>query len=235
MSTEKTTTALPDVTGTAARRAVRYAKFTVGYNVIEGIIAISAGAVAGAVSLIGFGVDSGIEVAAAVVVLVRLLAEIRGGEADEAKERRALKFIAITFFALAGYVTVEGVRDLVSGEKPDTSLVGIALTGLSIIIMPWLARAKRKAGQEMNSRLVVADAAETKLCAWLSVSTFAGLVAFALFGWTWLDPVAGFVIAAFAIMEGKEAWEGELVCDDGCEDDKVSAGAEKKSCSDDCH
>ncbi|WP_262402752.1 cation transporter [Actinomadura sp. CNU-125] len=205
--------------GPAARRAIRYARFTIGYNVIEGIIAVAAGTVAGAVSLIGFGVDSGIEVAAATVVLVRLLAEIRGGEPDEAKERRALKFIALTFFALALYVTVEGVRDLVAGESPDTSLVGIALTGASIVIMPWLARAKRKAGLEMNSRLVVADAAETKLCAWLSVSTFAGLVAFAIWGWTWIDPVAGFVIAAFAIMEGKEAWEGELVCDDGCEDD----------------
>lgn len=229
------TTATPDVTGKAARRAVRYAKFTIGYNVIEGVIAIAAGTVAGAVSLIGFGIDSGIEVAAAVVVLVRLLAEIKGGEPDEAKERRALKFIAITFFALAAYVTVEGIRDLFGGEKPDTSIVGIVLTGLSIVIMPWLARAKRKAGLEMNSRLVVADAAETKLCAWLSVSTFVGLLAFAAFGWTWIDPVAGFVIAAFAIMEGKEAWEGELVCDDGCEDDEKSATATgDSSCSDGC-
>lgn len=212
------TSTTPDVTGPAAHRAVRYAKFTIGYNVIEGIIAISAGTVAGAVSLIGFGIDSSIEVAAATVVLVRLLAEIKGGEPDEAKERRALKFIAITFFALAAFVTVEGIRDLVSGEKPDTSLVGIALTGVSIVIMPWLARVKRKAGLEMNSRLVVADAAETRLCAWLSVSTFVGLVAFALLGWTWIDPVAGFIIAGFAIMEGKEAWEGELVCDDDCDD-----------------
>jgi len=210
--------AVPDVTGPAARRAVRYARFTIGYNVIEGIIAVAAGSVAGAVSLIGFGVDSGIEVAAATVVLVRLLAEIKGGEPDEAKERRALKFIALTFFALALYVTVEGIRDLITGESPDTSMVGIVLTGASIVIMPWLARAKRMAGLEMNSRLVVADAAETRLCAWLSVSTFAGLVAFAIWGWTWIDPVAGFVIAAFAIMEGKEAWEGELVCDDDDDD-----------------
>lgn len=115
-------------------------------------------------------------------------------------------------------VTVEGIRDLAVGEKPDTSIVGIVLTGASIIIMPWLARAKRRAGQQMNSRLVIADAAETKLCAWLSVSTFAGLLAFALFGWTWLDPVAGFVIAAFALWEGKEAWEGELVEDDDDDD-----------------
>jgi hypothetical protein len=193
---------------------VRYAQFTIGYNVIEGVIAVSAGLVASAISLVGFGIDSGIEVAAATVVLVRLLAEIKGGEPDEAKERRALKFIALTFFALAAYVTVEGVRDLVAGEDPDTSIVGIAVTGASVVIMPWLARAKRKAGLAMNSRLVVADAAETRLCAWLSVSTFAGLVGYAAVGWTWIDPVAGFVIAAFAIMEGKEAWEGELVCDD---------------------
>jgi divalent metal cation (Fe/Co/Zn/Cd) transporter len=137
---------------------------------------------------------------------------------DEIKERRALRFIAITFFALAAYVTVEGIRDLVTESTPDTSIVGIALTGVSIIVMPWLAHAKRKAGQAMNSRLVLADAAETRLCAWLSVSTFAGLLGFAIAGWTWIDPVAGFVIAAFAIMEGKEAWEGELVEDEESDD-----------------
>ncbi len=205
---------LPTVTGSAAHRAVGYARFTIGYNVVEGVIAIAAGASASAISLIGFGVDSGIEVAAAAVVLTRLLAEIRGGEPDPVKERRALKFIAITFFALAAYVVVEGVRDLIGGEAPDTSVVGIALTGVSIVVMPALAHLKRKAGREMNSRLVIADAAETKLCAWLSVSTFAGLLAYAAFGWTWIDAVAGFVIAAFAVMEGREAWEGELVCDD---------------------
>ena len=198
----------------ATRRAIFYAKFTIGYNVIEGIVAVSAGAVAGAVSLIGFGVDSVIEVAAATVVLVRLLATARGGEPDEVKERRALKFIAVTFFVLAAYVVFEGARDLITGEEPNTSIVGIAITGLSIIIMPRLARAKRRAGEQMGSQLVIADAAETKLCAWLSVSTFAGLVAFAVFGLAWIDAVAGFVIAVFAIIEGKEAWEGELVCDD---------------------
>lgn len=208
----------PDVTGKAARRAVRLEQFTIGYNVIEGIIAVAAGLAAGAVSLIGFGFDSGIEVAAATVVLVRLTAEIRGGEPDEAKEKRALRFIAVTFFALAAYVTFEGVRDLIAGEKPETSTTGIVLTGLSVLIMPWLARAKRRAGEAMGSRLVVADAAETKLCAWLSVSTFVGLVAYAVVGWTWLDPVAGFVIAGFAIMEGREAWEGELVEDDDDDD-----------------
>jgi predicted Co/Zn/Cd cation transporter (cation efflux family) len=206
------------IRGAAARRAVRYERFTIGYNFLEGIIAVGAGAAAASVSLVGFGSDSAIEVAAAVVVLTRLLGQVRGGEVDEAGERRALRFVALTFIALAVYVTVEGIRDLLNGAAPQTSPVGIALTGASIVIMPALARGKRRAGEQMGSRLVIAEAAETKFCAWLSVSTFAGLVGYALIGWTWLDPVAGFVIAAFAVMEGKEAWQGELVCDDGCDD-----------------
>jgi divalent metal cation (Fe/Co/Zn/Cd) transporter len=203
-----------DVSGRAARQAVRLEQATIAYNVIEGIVAVSAGLAAGSVALVGFGFDSGIEVAAASVVLWRLRSDVRGGEVDEARQRLALRFIAVTFFVLAGYVLIEGVRDLVTGAAPDTSPVGIALTGASIIIMPALGWAKTRAGQAMNSPLVIADAAETKLCAWLSVSTFAGLVAFAALGWTWIDAVAGFVIAGFAISEGREAWEGELTCHD---------------------
>lgn len=133
---------------------------------------------------------------------------------DEAKERRALRFVAVTFFALAIYLTVEGIRDLFLQARPETSVVGIVLTAASLVVMPTLARLKRRAGLAMGSALVVADAAETRLCAWLSVSTLAGLVAYAALGWSWIDPVAGFVIAAFALKEGREAWEGELVCDD---------------------
>ena len=197
-----------------ARIAVGLAWFTIGYNVIEGVIAIGAGLIAGAVSLVGFGVDSGIEVAAATVVLVRLTAELRGGEPDERKEAVALRFIAVTFFLLAGYLVVEGIRDLIVGERLDTSLVGIVLTGTSIVIMPTLAWWKRRVGRRMGSKLVVDDAAETALCAWLSVSTFLGLVLYAWLGWTWLDAVAGFVIAVFAIVEGREAWMGEHDHDD---------------------
>jgi divalent metal cation (Fe/Co/Zn/Cd) transporter len=204
---------LPEVTGVAARRAVRYEQATIGYNIVEGIVAITAGLFAGSIALVGFGFDSWIEVAAATVVLVRLRAEIRGGEVDEEKQRRALRFVALTFFVLAAYVTIEGVRDLLAHATPDASPVGIAITGMSIIVMPILARAKYRAGRAMNSRLVTADAAETKLCALLSVSTFAGLLGYALVGWTWIDPVAGFVIAAFAIKEGGEAWKGEICCD----------------------
>jgi divalent metal cation (Fe/Co/Zn/Cd) transporter len=207
-------TALPDATGPAARRAVRLEQATIAYNIAEGIIAIGAGLAAGSIALLGFGFDSWIEVAAATVVLARLRAELRGGYVDEAKQRRALRFVAVTFFALAAYVIVEGIRDLLIGTVPEASPVGIALTAASIVVMPWLAVRKRAAGRWMRSRLVVADAAETMLCAWLSVSTFAGLLGYALLGWTWLEPAAGFVIAAFALKEGREAWEGELVCDD---------------------
>ena len=192
-----------------ARIAVALAWFTIAYNIVEGVVAVWAGAEARAISLIGFGVDSGIEVAAAAVVLVRLTTALRGAEPDERKERIALRIIAVTFFLLAAYVVVEGVRNLIAGERPDTSIVGIVLTGISIVVMPLLALAKRRVGRELDSRLVLADAAETALCAWLSVSTFAGLVAYALFGWTWLDSVAGFIIAIFAINEGREAWFGD--------------------------
>lgn len=193
-----------------AQIAVGLAWFTIVYNVVEGVIAIAAGTIAGAISLIGFGVDSGIEVVAAAVVLVRLTAELRGAEPDERKEKLALRFIAVTFFLLAAYLVVEGIRSLVVSEVPDSSPIGIVLTGVSILVMPVLALAKRRVGTKLGSRLVLADAAETALCAWLSVSTFVGLGAYALFGWTWLDAAAGFVIAIFAVMEGREAWEGEL-------------------------
>jgi predicted Co/Zn/Cd cation transporter (cation efflux family) len=197
-----------------AKRAIRLEQVTIAYNVVEGVVAVAAGLAAGLVSLVGFGVDSGIEVAAAGVVLHRLYADIKGGEVDEGKERRALRFVAVTFFALAAYITVEGVRNLITGETPDTSVAGVVLTGVSLLVMPTLARFKRRAGEALGSKLVIADAKETLLCAWLSVSTFIGLAAFAVLGWTWLDSAAGFVIAYFAIREGLEAWEGELVCDD---------------------
>jgi hypothetical protein len=197
-----------------ARRAIRLEQFTIAYNVVEGAVAVAAGLAAGLVSLVGFGIDSGIEVAAATVVLVRLTAEVRGGDVSAAKERRALRLIALTFFALAAYVVFEGSRNLLTGERPNTSLPGIVLLGLSVLVMPVLARLKRRTGERLGSRLVIADAAETRLCAWLSVSTFVGLGAFTLLGWTWLDSVAGFVIAYFAVREGREAWEGELLSDD---------------------
>ena len=196
--------------GDAALRAVVLERVTIGYNVIEGLVAVTFGIIAGSIALTGFGFDSWIEVTAAAVVLRRLRAEVAGDEPDEDKDRRALRVVALTFFALAIYVTVEGIRNLVVGDEPSVTVVGMVLTGLSAVIMPMLARLKRTAGEAMNSRLVLADATETKLCAWLSVSTLAGLAGFAAFGFGWIDPLAGFVIAYFAVREGREAWEGEL-------------------------
>lgn len=200
------------------RRGLGLAQFTVAYNVVEGVVAITAGILAGLVSLIGFGFDSGIESAASVLVGLRLAARLRHGEADEAKERRALKAVGITFFVLAAYVIIEGTRSLVNGETPDNSTVGIVLLAASVIVMPILARAKRQVGEALGGdQLILADAAETKICVLLSISTLLGLGLFALTGAAWLDPVAGFVIALFAIHEGREAWEGELV--EGDDDD----------------
>lgn len=216
----ETTTLSPAETERLTKRGLRLAQFTVVYNVAEGAIAITAGILAGLVSLIGFGFDSGIESAASVLVGLRLAARLRHGEADETKERRALKAVAVTFFILAAYVIVEGIRSLVGGEEPDTSIVGLVLLAASVIIMPLLARAKRRVGEALGGdRLILADAAETKICVLLSISTLIGLGLYALVGWTWLDPLAGFVIAAFAIHEGMEAWEGELVDDDDDDDD----------------
>jgi divalent metal cation (Fe/Co/Zn/Cd) transporter len=196
------------------RRGLRLAQFTVAYNLLEGAVAITAGLLAGLVSLVGFGIDSGIESAASVLVGIHLAARLRNGDADEAKERRALKAVAVTFFVLAAYVVIEGVRSLVNGEQPDTSVVGLILLTTSVIVMPLLAQAKRRVGQQLGGdQLILADAAETKICVLLSISTLLGLGLYALTGAAWLDPVAGFVIAAFAIHEGHEAWEGQLAED----------------------
>jgi divalent metal cation (Fe/Co/Zn/Cd) transporter len=197
-------------------RGIRLEQFTIFYNVFEGIIAITAGLIASYISLIGFGVDSGIEVFAAVLVLTRLRAQFYGGEFDETKERRALKLIGLTFFVLAIYVSVSSLRNLYFGSTPEVSEVGIALTLLSVLVMPFLAYLKMKTGKQIGSILLIADAKETRLCAWLSVSTLAGLVSFYLFEWAWLDSVASLIIAVFAVMEGREAWAGELACED-CE------------------
>jgi divalent metal cation (Fe/Co/Zn/Cd) transporter len=197
------------------RRGLRLAQFTVAYNVVEGVVAISAGVAAGLVSLVGFGLDSGIESVSAVIVALRLSARLREGTTDEAKERRALRGVAITFFVLAGYVIVVGVRDLMSGDQPQSSPLGIAVLLASLVVMPWLAWAKTRVGRALDDdRLILADAAETRICVLLSASTLLGLLAFAWTGQAWLDPVAGFVIAAFAIRVGREAWEGELLEDD---------------------
>lgn len=197
------------------RRGLRLAQVTVAYNVIEGVLAVSAGVAAGLVSLVGFGIDSAIESTIAILVGLQLAARLRHGEADEEKERLTLKAVAVTFFLLAAYIVIESIRSLVEGERPEQSPLGLGVLVASVILMPILATAKRRVGERLGGdRLILSDAAETKICWFLSLSTLAGLGLYALTGAAWLDPLAGFVIAGFAINEGREAWEGELVEDD---------------------
>jgi divalent metal cation (Fe/Co/Zn/Cd) transporter len=197
-----------------SRRALRLEKLTIGWNTIECFVAVSAGIAAGSIALTGFGLDSAIETASALVVLHHLRAELEGEAPNEAQEQRALRFIAATFFVLAAYVVFDSVITLVTSARPETSPVGITVTAVSLVVMPILARAKLHTGKALGNRLVVADARETTVCALLSVSTLGGLVAFAAFGWWWADPLAALVVAGFALKEGREAWSGELVCDD---------------------
>ncbi len=196
------------------RRGLRLARFTVAYNVVEGVVAVTAGAVAGLVSLVGFGLDSAIESTVAVLVALRLSSRLRHGHTDESKERRTLRAVAVTFYLLAGFMVIQGARALSSGEAPEQSPVGVALLVASLIVMPWLAWAKRRVAYGLGGDpLILADAAETLICVLLSISTLTGLILFQLTGAAWLDPAAGFVIALFAVHEGREAWEGELVED----------------------
>ena len=196
------------------RRGLRLAQLTVVYNLAEGAVAITAGLAAGLVSVVGFGIDSGIESIAGVLVALRLSARLRHGDTDESRERRALRLVAVTFFLLAAYVVVEGVRALAGGEPASSSPVALVLLAASVVVMPLLAAAKMRVGHALgDDPLVLADAAETRLCVLLSVSTLLGVGLYELTGQAWLDPVAGFVIAGFAVHEGREAWEGELVED----------------------
>ena len=190
-----------------ARQAVLLAWATIAWNVVEAVVAIGSGVVAGSLALVGFGVDSAIEVFAATVVLWRM----RG--VDEAREERALQLIALSFFALGAYVVVEAVRDLLTDGHAVDSPVGIGLAVASLVVMPVLAWAKRRTGRALGSATVVADAAETRLCAYLSLILLAGLVVEATLGWTWADPVAALGIAALAVNEGREAWRGDPCCD----------------------
>jgi divalent metal cation (Fe/Co/Zn/Cd) transporter len=189
------------------RRARLLAGASVSYNLVEAVVAISAGLVAGSVALLGFGLDSMVEVSSGLVILWQFRHPM-----PESRERRALRLMAISFFALAGYVTFESVRALVAGHDPDPSPVGIALASASLVVMPFLSWAQRRTGRELGSGAVVADSTQTLLCTYLSAVLLAGLVLNATLGWSWADPLAGLVIAAVALREGLEAWRGEDHC-----------------------
>ena len=196
------------------RQAIRLEQFSIGWMLIEAGVAVTAGIVAGSLALTSFGFDSVIELVSATLVLGRLRAGLRGGHANQQAERRVLRIIAVTFFVLAAYVLAGSVIALATGSHPERSPVGIGLTVASLLVMVLLGWRKRRAGTALRNPLVLADAAETILCATLAATTLAGLVLFAAFGWWWADPVAALAVAWFAVREGREAWHGELACDD---------------------
>jgi divalent metal cation (Fe/Co/Zn/Cd) transporter len=195
-------------------RAVRLEQFSIAWMLIEAGVAVTAGIIAGSLALTSFGFDSVIELVSATLVLGRLRAEPRGGRASERAERRVLRVIAGTFFVLAAYVLIAAVIDLAAQSHPERSPVGIGLTVGSLLVMPLLGWRKRRVGAALRNPLVLADAAETILCATLAATTLLGLVLFAAFGWWWADPVAALAVTYFAVREGREAWHGELACAD---------------------
>ena len=186
------------------RRVRRLVAATITYNVIEAVIAITAGSAASSTALIGFGLDSVIEVASAAAVAWQF-----SGSDPEARERTALKIIGVSFFALAAYVTIEAVRSLLGAEPAEHSTVGIVLAAVSLLVMPGLSWAQRRAGRELGSASAVADSKQTLLCTCLSGVLLIGLVLNSVFGWSWADPVVALVIAVVAVREGRSAWRGD--------------------------
>jgi divalent metal cation (Fe/Co/Zn/Cd) transporter len=193
--------------GALTRRVRWLVAATITYNVVEAVVAIVAGTIASSAALIGFGLDSVIEVASATAVAWQF-----SGSDPEARERAALRVIAVSFFALAGYVTVESLRTLFGATQAQPSTVGIVLAALSLLIMPVLSHAQRRAGGELGSASAVADSRQTLLCTYLSGVLLVGLLLNSLFGWSWADPAVALVIAAVAVKEGREAWRGQHCC-----------------------
>jgi divalent metal cation (Fe/Co/Zn/Cd) transporter len=186
---------------------------TVGWNSLEGIIAVGAGLVAGSIALVGFGFDSVIEVTSGLALLWRL--HMDAPEKRERAEQVALKVVGVSFLALAAYVVFDALKSLITREPPEASYVGIAIATLSLIVMPLLARAKRRVAAEINSRAMQADSRQTDICAYLSAILLGGLILNALFGWWWADPVAALVMTPIIGREGVEALRGETCCDGG--------------------
>ena len=194
------------------QRGIVLESLTIGWNVIEGVVAVASGAMSGSIALVGFGFDSFIETSSGAVLLWRLRAENRGQDAEKV-ERKALRLVGISFLALAAYVAVDAIKSLVQKEQPERSIAGIGIAVLSLVIMPWLAQQKRKAAGRLKSAALRADSRQTSLCAYLSVILLGGLLLNALLGWWWADAVAGLIMVPIIVNEGREALRGEACSD----------------------
>lgn len=193
-----------------ARRIRLLVTATIIYNVVEAAVAITAGTIASSTALVGFGLDSVIEVSSAAAVAWQFTA--RDHAVREAREKTTLRIIAVSFFVLAAYVVMDAVRALVGAGQADRSVPGIVLAALSLAIMPFLSAAQRRAGRELGSASAVADSKQTLLCTYLSAVLLVGLVLNATLGWSWADPIAALVIAVVAVKEGLDAWQGKGCC-----------------------
>ncbi|WCD94905.1 cation transporter [Streptomyces sp. HUAS 31] len=200
----------PDRRTQLARRIRLLVAATITYNVVEAVVAITAGTLASSAALVGFGLDSVIEVSSAAAVAWQFSATDHA--VREAREKTALRIIALSFFALAVYVGVDSVRALAGTGEAQHSTPGIVLAALSLAVMPFLSAAQRRAGRELGSASAVADSKQTLLCTYLSAVLLVGLLANSLLGWSWADPIAALVIAAVAVKEGREAWRGDSCC-----------------------
>lgn len=199
----------------AVRRVTWLNRATIGWNVVEGIVAIAAGVAAGSVALVGFGLDSGVEVATSLVLAWRLAQERRGGCMAEF-DRRATRAIAVCFAALALYVGAEAIGQLVTAAEPAASVPGMVVAGLSLVLMPAIAWAKLRLAPVLGSQAVAAESRQTLLCAGLSGVLLAGLALNAALGWWWADPVAGLAIAGVAVYETVRTWRAEALEDTCC-------------------
>lgn len=187
------------------RRRIRWVvAITITYNLVEAVIALAAGSVASSAALVGFGLDSIVEVLSAAAVAWQFAAPD-----PEAREKTALRVIAVSFFGLAAYVTVDAVLSLVGLREPEHSPVGIALAAVSLLVMPFLSWFERRTGRELGSASAIADSKQTLICTYLSAALLVGLLLNSLLGWAWADAVAALVIAGFAVREGLEAWRGD--------------------------
>lgn len=193
-----------------ARRAKLLSWASLAYMALEGLVAIVAGIVAGSIALIGFGIDSAIEGFASVVIVWRFTGS---RTLSHRAEERAQKLVAIQFFILAPYVGIEAVRALINGSHADESIVGIALAASSVVVMPFLGRAKQRIGSRIGSSATASEGKQNLLCAYLAAALLIGLLGNALFGAWWLDPLVALFIAVVAIQEGREAWRGQACCD----------------------
>ena len=201
-------TATADARTRSLRRGLSLERLTIGYNALEGVVAIAAGLAAGSVALTGFGIDSVIEISSGALLLWRLRAELGSPPVGPAVEVRARRAAGALLLALAVYLVVESARRLLTQARPEESVVGIVLTALSLVVMPVLARAKLRTAHALNSRALRVDAHETIVCAWLSLTTLAGLALNAGLSWWWADPVAALVMLPLIVREGLEAWRG---------------------------